>query len=180
MGKTMSDQTTPRPDSQGSGAQGTGDSPPGYEAPQFVPAPGSSIPAPPLYDWNQPAAGQYKQPAEQYGAPYVQPGSPYGPPSTYGQPSHYGQPAYYGVPAEPKGLSITSLVCGISSVMLGMMLIPQIAAIITGHLALGREPSGKGMSITGLVLGYLCLLGYGAIWLLFIVGVMAYSSSYSY
>lgn len=176
----MSDQTTPRPDSQGSGAHGTGDSPTGYEPPQFVPPQGSSVPAPPLYDWSQPGGSQYQQPAEQYGAPYVQPGSPYGPPGAYGQSNPYGQPVYYGMPAEPKGLSITSLVCGISSVMLGMMLIPQIAAIITGHLALSREPSGKGMSITGLVLGYLCLLGYGAIWLLFIVGVMAYSSSYSY
>jgi hypothetical protein len=27
------------------------------------------------------------------------------------------------------------------------------------------------MSITGLVLGYLCLLGYGAIWLLLIIGL---------
>jgi len=188
----MSDQTTPRPDSQGSGAHGTGDSPTDYEPPQFVPPPGSSIPAPPLYDWNQPGGSHYKQPAEQYGAQYAQPaeqyaaqyaqpGSPYGPPNTYGQPNPYGQPAYYGMPpAEPKGLSITSMVCGISSVILGWFLIPQLAAIITGHLALSREPSGKGMSITGLVLGYLCLLGYGAFWLLFIIGIMAYSTSYGY
>ena len=49
----MSDQTTPRPDSQGSGAQGTGDSPAGYEPPQFVPPQGPEIPAPPLYDWSK-------------------------------------------------------------------------------------------------------------------------------
>jgi hypothetical protein len=185
----MSDQTTPRPDSQGSGAPGTGDSPTGYEPPQFVPPPGSNIPAPPLYDWNQPGGSQYQQPTEQY----AQPGSPYGPPNTYGQPNPYGQPspygqpnpygqpAYYGMPpAEPKGLSITSMICGISSVLLGWFLIPQIVAIITGHLALSREPSGKGMSITGLVLGYLCLLGYGAFWLFLIIGLTAYSSSYGY
>jgi biotin transporter BioY len=59
-------------------------------------------------------------------------------------------------------------------------MIPQIAAIITGHLALRREPSGKGMSITGLVLGYLCLLGYGAFWLVLIIGLMSYSSTYGY
>ena len=210
----MSDQTTPRPDSQGSGAQGAGDSPAGYEPPQFVPPQGPEIPAPPLYDWSksgdqygggqygggqygagqpgsgqpgegaysQPGTGAYRQPAEQYGAPYAQPGSPYGPPSTYAQPNPYGQPAYYGMPAaEPKGLSITSMVCGISSVLLGLFLIPQLAAIITGHLALGREPSGKGMSITGLVLGYLCLLAYGAFWLLLILGLSAYrTSSYGY
>ncbi|MGO4189450.1 DUF4190 domain-containing protein [Pseudarthrobacter sp. TAF60_1] len=190
----MSDQTTPRPDSQGPEAQGAGDSPAGYEPPQFVPPKGQDIPAPPLYDWSkggdqhgagpysQPGAGPYSQPAEQYGAPYAQPGSPYGPPSTYAHPSPYGQPAYYGMPAaQPKGLSITSMVCGISSVLLGWFLLPQLAAIITGHLALGREPSGKGMSITGLVLGYLCLLGYGAFWLLLTFGLAAYrSSSYGY
>jgi hypothetical protein len=190
----MSDQTTPRPDSQGSGAQGAGDSPAGYEPPRFVPPQGPEIPAPPLYDWSkggdqygsgaytQPGAGTYAQPAEQYGAPYTQPGGPYGPPSTYAQPNPYGQPAYYGMPAaEPKGLSITSMVCGISSVLLGWFLLPQLAAIITGHLALGREPAGKGMSIAGLVLGYLFLLIYGAFWLLLILGLTAYrTSSYGY
>ena len=72
---------------------------------------------------------------------------------------------------EPKTLSIASMVCGIASVIMGWILLPQIAAVITGHLALKREPSGKGMSITGLVLGYLCLLGYAAFWLLLIIGL---------
>jgi hypothetical protein len=73
------------------------------------------------------------------------------------------------------------MICGISSVLLGWFLIPQLAAIITGHLALGRERSGRAMSITGLVLGYLCLLGYGAFWLFLLVGLTAYrSSSYGY
>lgn len=173
----MTDQPTPRHDSQGSGAQGPGDSPAGYEPPHFVPPQGSSVPPPPLYDWNQPGAGQYNQPGaygqpgDQYGAPYAQPPSPYCQPA-------YGQPAYYGMPAQqPKGLSIASMVCGISSVLLGWFMIPQIAAIITGHLALRREPSAKGMSITGLVLGYLCLLGYGAFWLFLIIGLSLYSTS---
>jgi Domain of unknown function (DUF4190) len=173
MGIDMTDHTPQRPDSQGSGAHGTGDSPSGYEPPQYVPPADSSIPAPPLYDWNQNGAGQYSQPAGQYGAQYTQPGA-------YAQPGPYAQPAYYGMAPQPKGLSITSMVCGISSVLLGWFLIPQIAAIITGHLALGREPSGKGMSITGLVLGYLCLLGYGAFWLLLVIGLMAYSSTSGY
>ncbi|QDG65405.1 DUF4190 domain-containing protein [Pseudarthrobacter sp. NIBRBAC000502772] len=207
----MTDQPTPRPDSQGSGA-GPGDSPAGYEPPQFVPPHGPSIPAPPPYDqnpygqnqfdqnpygqnqfgqdqysqnqyaqpgqYNQP--GAYSQPGDPYSATYAQPSSPYGQGSSpYGQPA-YGQPAYYGMPAqEPKGLSIASMVLGISSVILGWFMIPQIAAVITGHLALRREPSGKGMSITGLVLGYLCLLGYGAFWLLLIIG-LTYASSYGY
>jgi len=60
---------------------------------------------------------------------------------------------------------------------MGWLLLPQFAAIITGHMALRREPSGRGMSITGLVLGYLCLLGYGAVWLLFIIGVTVAATS---
>jgi Domain of unknown function (DUF4190) len=104
------------------------------------------------------------QPPAQYGQ-----GSSYGQPQ-YGQPQYFGQPSYYGT-VEPKTLSIASMVCGIASVITGWLLLPQLAAIITGHLALRREPSGRGMSITGLVLGYLCLLGYGAIWLLLIIGL---------
>lgn len=170
----MTDQPSPRPDSQGSDAQGPGDSSAGYEPPQFVPPQGPSIPAPPLYGQNLYGQNQYGQPGDQYGATYAQPASPYGQ-GTYGQPSYYGMPAQ-----QPKGLSIASMVLGISSVILGWLMIPQIAAIITGHLALGREPAGKGMSIAGLVLGYLCLLGYGAFWLLLIIGLMSYSSAYGY
>nr|WP_308932082.1 DUF4190 domain-containing protein [Arthrobacter sp. SLBN-112] len=74
-------------------------------------------------------------------------------------------------------MSIASMVCGIASVIMGWLILPQLAAIITGHLALRREPSGKGMSISGLVLGYLCLLGYGAIWLLLIIGLTVASTT---
>jgi hypothetical protein len=124
--------------------------------------------------------GQYGTPYGQQPGPYAQPASPYGQPaSPYGQ-----QPYYYGMQAEPKTLSIASMVCGIASVIMGWILIPQVAAIITGHLALKREPAGRGMSIAGLVLGYLCLLGYGALWLLAIIGLTVASTSggstYSY
>ena len=200
----MSDQPTQRPDSEGPDEQPSGDTPEGYQPPKFVPPQGSEIPAPPPPERgqqqfgqnqdNQPQFGQnqYGQPGEPYGQPgepYAQPPSPYGqpagaygqPPSPYGQPpSPYGQPGYYGMPAEPKGLSIASMVCGIASVMLGWFMLPQIAAIITGHLALRREPSGKGMSITGLVLGYLCLLGYGAFWVFVIIAATMYRSNGSY
>ena len=120
---------------------------------------------------NQPNGSPWPgyQPPQQYGQPqYGQ--NQYGQPQ-YGNTQYFGQPSYYGGTVEPKTLSIASMVCGIASVIMGWLLLPQFAAIITGHLALRREPSGKGMSITGLVLGYLCLLGYGALWLLFIIGV---------
>jgi hypothetical protein len=124
--------------------------PSGSEPPRFAPPYGSGIPS------------------------YGQPPSPY-----YQQPGPYGQQGYYGMPAEPKTLSIASMVCGIASVIMGWLLLPQVAAIITGHMALKREPSGKGMSITGLVLGYLCLLGYGAFWLLVIIGLAIASTTTS-
>ncbi|MFP5310984.1 MAG: DUF4190 domain-containing protein [Actinomycetes bacterium] len=154
----MSNQPSQGPDHQGNGSPW-----PSYQGPEQ----------------NQPPSGQgqYRQP--QYGQTQFGP-SPYNPGQhNYGQygqtqynpAQYYGQPSYYGRPVEPKTLSIASMVCGIASVIVGWLLVPQLAAVITGHLALRREPSGKGMSITGLVLGYLCLLGYGALWLLLIIGL---------
>ena len=62
------------------------------------------------------------------------------------------------MPPEPKGLSIASLCCGIAAfVGLGFFLLPQLAAVILGHMALKREPSGKGMAIAGLVMGYVAI-----------------------
>ncbi|MDP9987132.1 DUF4190 domain-containing protein [Arthrobacter sp. FW306-05-C] len=140
--------------SQGPDYQRSGSSPwPGYQPPPQNQGP----------SYGQPQYGQSQYNPGQYGQGQYNN-------AQYGQPQYFGQP-YYGRAVEPKTLSIASMVCGIASVIMGWLLLPQFAAIITGHLALRREPSGKGMSITGLVLGYLCLLGYGAIWLLFIIGL---------
>jgi len=144
--------------SQGPDYQRSGSSPwPGYQPP--AQNQGSAY-GQPQYNQGQYNPGQYGQ--------YNN--------AQYGQPQYFGQP-YYGRAVEPKTLSIASMVCGIASVIMGWLLLPQFAAIITGHLALRREPSGRGMSITGLVLGYLCLLGYGALWLLFIIGVTVAATS---
>lgn len=157
---------------------------PDYQRPdhQGNDAPWPTYQPPAQYGQEQYGQGQYGQP--QYGPTYNQPQynqSPYSQgqfnQSPYGQGQYHGQPAYYGSQAEPKTLSIASMVCGIASVIMGWLLLPQLAAIITGHLALRREPSGKGMSISGLVLGYLCLLGYGAIWLLLIIGLTVASTT---
>lgn len=193
----MSDQPSHRPES----GQPASSTPPGFEPPRFVPPYGSESPSQPQYGqgsqgqnryaqngYGQNTNGEPGQYAGQYSGPYGQPAGtynqqpgPYGQPaSPYGQPpSPYGQQGYYGMPAEPKTLSIASMVCGIASVIMGWILLPQIAAIITGHMALKREPAGRGMSITGLVLGYLCLLGYGAFWLLAILGLAIASSTSS-
>jgi hypothetical protein len=124
------------------------DQPYGHGSPEFGQTPG-------------PYGTAYSQAGEQYSAP-VQPGTGY----AYGHPGQqyaapggsynaYGQPGYYNAPAQPKALSIASLCCGIAALVgFGFFLLPQIAAVILGHMALSREPAGRGMAIAGLVLGY--------------------------
>ncbi|MDT0194901.1 DUF4190 domain-containing protein [Arthrobacter sp. AB6] len=175
----MSDQPSQRPES----GQAESPAPPGFEPPRFAAPSGSGTTSQPQYGqggYGQGGSGQnaFGEPG-QYRTPYGQPAGPYGQqPGPYGQPAGpYGQPAYYGMQAEPKTLSIASMVCGIASVIMGWILLPQVAAIITGHMALKREPAGRGMSIAGLVLGYLCLLGYGALWLLAIIGLTIASTT---
>ncbi|KIS29254.1 integral membrane protein [Arthrobacter sp. SPG23] len=120
---------------------------------------------------NQPAPGDegtpqgYQPPSyiPPQGSPPVPPGDPYGQLPEYGQQpgpygTAYGQSSYYGMPPEPKGLSIASLCCGIAVFLgLGLFILPQIAAVVLGHLALLREPAGRGLAIAGLVLGYIGL-----------------------
>ncbi|MCB5293319.1 DUF4190 domain-containing protein [Arthrobacter sp. SO3] len=142
--------------------------------------------------YGQPAPG-YSQPADAYGTPYGTPygaapqppfgQQPYGAPPQYGQPGSpfnaYGQPSYYGVPPESKGLSIASLCCGIAAfVGLGIFLLPQLAAVILGHLALKREPSGRGMAIAGLVLGYVGIALTILVIVIIALGLAIGSSSY--
>jgi hypothetical protein len=123
----------------------------GYRPPSYIPP--QDIPAPPPYP-------SYGQQGRQYGQQY----SPqYGRQSHYGQQygqqyaGPYGQP-YPGMAVQPKTLSIASLCCGIAVyVGFGFILLPQIAAVILGHLALRREPSGRGLAIAGLVMGYIGL-----------------------
>ena len=154
--------------------------PDGYQPPSYIPPQGSDIPAPPLYtppgeQYGQQYGQQYGEPGRQndragetYGSPYSQPGSPTpnlpaltasqgntqgNTQGQYGSP--YGQPSYYGMAAAPKNLSIASLCCGIAVfVGFGVFLLPQLAAVILGHMALRREPSGRGFAIAGLVMGY--------------------------
>lgn len=114
-----------------------------------------------------PSAPHQGGPASGYGPA----GSGMGGPGAYGPPDYrggarqqppavdaYGQPLYYPVPAAPKGLSIASLCCGIAAFLgLGFFLLPQLAAVLLGHLALLREPGGRGLAIAGLVLGYIAI-----------------------
>ena len=135
---------------------GTGgdQTPKGYQPPSYIPPQGPDLPAPPLYTPPYDQSGQHygNQYGQQYGQQYAGP---------------YGQP-YYGMPAEPKTLSIASLCCGIAVFLgFGFILLPQVAAVILGHMALRREPSGRGLAIAGLVMGYIGL----ALTVLAIVGL---------
>lgn len=135
-------------------------------------------------DHGQPAdpygtPAQYGQQA--YGQQYTQ--QPYNAAPHYGQPgtpfNAYGQPAYYGVPPEPKGLSIASMCSGIAAfVGLGFFLLPQLAAVILGHMALKREPAGKGMAIAGLVMGYVAIALTILVIVLIAVGLAIGGASY--
>lgn len=68
-------------------------------------------------------------------------------------------------PRPTSPLAITSLVCGLAGVVLFWAIIPvlaSIAAVITGHMALGqtkRNPAlgGRGLAIAGLILGYIVI-----------------------
>ena len=124
---------------------------------------GPDIPAPPLYEpplYNPPLYNPGQHTPGQQTSPYGQQyGYQYG--QQYGQQysSPYGQQSYYGAAPQPKTLSIASLCCGIAVYLgFGVFLLPQLAAVILGHLALRREPSGRGFAIAGLVMGYLGLV----------------------
>lgn len=127
----------------------------GEHPPAIPPAPGPS----PAYQGFPPAP-----PANAAPQPYATP-SPYQAPPQYTAPQPYSAPQPYGAaPARPSsGLAITSLVCGIAGVVLFWAILPMlasIAAVITGHMALGqirRTPGlgGRGMAIAGLVMGYI-------------------------
>lgn len=115
---------------------------PGYASPAY-PAQTPAYPAQPQAYPAQPQA---------YHAGYA---SPTGHPG-------YAAPAY--APARPtNGLAVTAMVCGIAGLVLGIFIIPllaSVAAVITGHMALSqlkRSPqvNGRGMAITGLILGYI-------------------------
>ena len=92
------------------------------------------------------------------------------PPGYQAPPGYSGQPGYYyGQPQPPRGLSITSMILGIVGVFFslfyGLGLFPAIAAVITAHLAVKRQPQARGFWLAGIITGYvgifLSLIGVG-------------------
>jgi hypothetical protein len=95
------------------------------------------------------------------GFPPASYGAPQGPPAqqapgygTYGGPG-YAQPYFAPGPPRKRALSIAAVACGVVSLMtVGVFFIPQVLAIVFGHLGLRREPAGRALALAGLVMGY--------------------------
>lgn len=125
----------------------------------------------------QPYPQQQLQP-QQYGvqpyaqqAPYPQQ-QPYPPQygiQPYAQPYAPVYPAPYPYPASPpKGLSISSMVIGLVSLFFGFTFVLPVVGFVLGLMGLRREPAGRAMAITGVVLNGLFLLGWAALVLLWV------------
>lgn len=116
--------------------------------------PNNNAAGPPFNDPKHP--GWYTAPESSAGTPYGgSAGNPYGSP--------YSGPGAGGFVPPARGLSIAALVLGIVGVLsAGLLLLPQILAVVFGHLALRREPAGRGLAIAALVMGYtVIVLGLG-------------------
>lgn len=72
--------------------------------------------------------------------------------------------------APARTLSIVSLALGAASVLLGFTFLVPIAAIITGFFGYSREPESRVMSVWGIILGGVMVLGWV---ILALVGVVA-------
>lgn len=97
-------------------------------------------------------------------------------PYVSGYPYPYPDP-YAVVPAPPtNGMAVASLVCGLGQLAVGPP--AGVAAIVLGHLARRRTEvtgeQGSGMATTGLVLGYIGVIGT---LLLFLIAAIAIAST---
>jgi len=80
-------------------------------------------------------------------------------------------PPPMGVPSNNDGVAIASLVCGIMSfICFPINLLPAIAAVVCGHISRKKlvertgSTEGGGMSLAGLILGYIgIVIGIGII-----------------
>jgi len=143
---------------------------PGAPTPQNAPAQPYAAPqqphqvAQPPYAGAQPQHPAAQQPypgaQQQYAATQQYPGAQ--PQYPGAQPQYPGVQPYYPQPRPTNGLAVTSLVTGIVGILFSwtfVLLLASIAAVITGHIALKQlrptpEAGGRGMAITGLILGY--------------------------
>lgn len=131
-----------------------------------------------MTDHNSAPQGQPSQNPYQGQQPAYQ-GQPYG-----GQPAYQGQ---NGAPGQRNTLALVSMILGIAGFVTA---ITSIGAIVTGHMALSqikkRGEEGRGMALTGLILGYVvvALTIIGIILIIAVFGAIAsnpdfYDGSYN-
>ena len=107
--------------------------------------------------------------AQQAPYPQQQPYPPQYGMQPYAQPYAPVYPAPYPYPASPpKGLSISSMVIGLVSLFFGFTFVLPVVGFVLGLMGLRREPAGRAMAITGVVLNGLFLLGWAALVLLWV------------
>lgn len=115
--------------------------------------------------------------AEQASYPQQQPYPPQYGMQPYAQPYAPVYPAPYPYPASPpKGLSISSMVIGLVSLFFGFTFVLPVVGFVLGLMGLRREPAGRAMAITGVVLNGLFLLVWAALvllWVFVIGGLLA-------
>ena len=70
----------------------------------------------------------------------------------------YPQAVYDVVVRRPKGLSITSMVLGLVSIAAGFTFVIPVISLILGILGLRKEPAGRAMALTGVIISSLILL----------------------
>ncbi|WP_459284736.1 DUF4190 domain-containing protein [Arthrobacter sp. TMN-37] len=97
----------------------------------------------------------------------------YRPPQTFPDRSYGGS---YGA-MEPRGMSIAALILGAAAVLTGgLLILPQLLAVVFGHLALRREPAGRPLALAGLIMGYVMLL-VGLLLVLGFVALLAFGTA---
>ncbi|WP_239437180.1 DUF4190 domain-containing protein [Arthrobacter alpinus] len=161
--------------------------PPGYNAPAVPPPyqgpPANQAPQNPYGDSNQ----QFQPPMygapQAYQNPQAYPGQQPYPNQQFQYGAYQGAPGYMGATIGPRGLSLTSMILGLASLVVGVgfFIVPQIVGIVLGHLGLRKEnPQGRGFAITGLITNYLALLIWGGIYIImiFVIAVSESGSSY--
>ncbi|GAA1498958.1 DUF4190 domain-containing protein [Paeniglutamicibacter kerguelensis] len=130
------------------------------QGPQAAPAPdnrpgpvGNPYQDQPLYA--PPGTPQNPYPNQPPHAPQV---NPQAGPYAQQQPMH-GQPmGHASATGVSNVLGIISMVAGILGLLTtGMLFLPQLAAVVCGHLSLRRERPHRGFAIAGLVTGYVGL-----------------------
>lgn len=87
--------------------------------------------------------------------------------SQYPPQNYYPQPVYV---EQPKGKSLTSMILGLVSVLMGWTVVVPAIGLVLGFVGLAKEPAGRGLAITGIILNGLMVIGW--LILLFVLFVM--------